>query len=109
MQLFKQHLFGALHTFDDSLTMSYLDHKFLWNIDSDPMYLTFIDIIKGIIPGFLVEKILRVSNNRKYAIDLLQILYLVFQSVYLVSDFFDRYLLSDCYLNKIQINRSNYR
>jgi hypothetical protein len=75
MQLFKQHLFDALQTFDASLNMSFLSHKFLWNIDSDPLHLTFIDIIKGIIPGFLVEKILRVTNNRKYTIDLLQILY----------------------------------
>src|SRR5687768_5079395 len=75
MQLFKQQLFDALQTFDASLTMSYLSHNFLWNIDSDPSHLTFIDIIKGIIPSFLVEKILCVTNNRKYTIDLLQILY----------------------------------
>ena len=75
MLLFKEHLLDALKTFDTSLTMSFLSHKFLWNIDSDPLHLTFIDIIKGIIPGFLTEKIFRVTNNRKYTIDLLQILY----------------------------------
>jgi hypothetical protein len=51
------------------LTMDSLQHPTLWNISYDPLNLTFLDIVKGVVPGFLSDIILSVTHNRRKVLD----------------------------------------
>ena len=49
--------------------MASLQHPTLWDISYDPLNLTFLDIVKGIVPGFLTDIILSVTHNRRKVLD----------------------------------------
>ena len=51
------------------LTMASLQHPTLWDISYDPLNLTFLDIVKGFVPGFLTDIILSVTHNRRKVLD----------------------------------------
>jgi len=71
MELFRQQLIITLKTFDASIVNSFLNHRSLWDIGYDSENLTFIDIIKGVVPTFLSEKLFQFTNNRKLVLDIL--------------------------------------
>ena len=70
MEEFKQILLEKLNEDNNKpLTMNSLQHLTLWNISYDPLNLTFLDIVKGIVPGFLTDIILSVTHNRRKVLD----------------------------------------
>lgn len=56
-----------------------LNHNTIWELDHNQDYLTFIDLVKGIVPSFLTSTINSYINNPKIT---LQILLIFLNNVY---------------------------
>ena len=70
MEEFKRILLEKLNEDNKKpLTMASLQHPTLWDISYDPLNLTFLDIVKGFVPGFLTDIILSVTHNRRKVLD----------------------------------------
>src|SRR4051812_41725130 len=75
MENFRSSLLNHLNKHSAHIDLSYLAHSTLWNICYDTSSLTFIDIIKGIVPEFLSKKIHQITRDKESVLDILYIIY----------------------------------
>src|SRR2546423_14936685 len=75
MKNFRSSLVDLLKEHSAHINSSYLSHSTLWNICYDTSSFTFIDIIKGIVPEFLSNKIHQITRDKKIVLDILYIVY----------------------------------
>ena len=75
MEKFRLSVLNALLNHSNRINATFLVHNYIWNISHDNSHFTFLDIIKGIVPGFLSQKIYEVTNNRKLVLDYLHCIY----------------------------------
>src|SRR5436190_5201258 len=81
MDNFKQNLLDILQLYDPSLSQHYLDCQHindcqhLWDTFDSLQHLTFIDIIKGFVPGFLSDRLFGLYKNRSLVLDILSHIY----------------------------------
>jgi hypothetical protein len=57
-----------------------MEHSTIWSVDNDPNNLTFIDMIKGIVPSFITNKIQNYTTNSKITT---QITSIIMNNIYL--------------------------
>jgi hypothetical protein len=75
MESFKYDLIEIIQLYNPQVVQQYLDHNTLWNIGDSIVDLTFIDIVKGFVPGFLTDRLYMLFNNRQLVLDTLLIFY----------------------------------
>ena len=75
MESFKYDLMEIIQLYNPQVVQQYLDHNTLWNISDSIVDLTFIDIVKGFVPGFLTDCLYMLFNNRQLVLDTLLIFY----------------------------------
>ena len=75
MESFKYELIDLIQLYDPITARQYLDERTLWDIGDSITDLTFIDIIKGFVPGFLTDRLFMLFKNRKLVLDILLVFY----------------------------------
>jgi hypothetical protein len=75
METFKYEMVDLLQLYDSNTARQYLDQQSLWDIGDSIIDLTFIDIIKGFVPGFLTDRLYMLFKNRQLVLDTLLIFY----------------------------------
>ena len=64
MQRIKDSMIRHMQSRDPNLSSSYLNHETLWDISDSVDKLTFIDFIKGFVPGFISDRLFMFFKNR---------------------------------------------